>query len=313
MDRLRILAETTGSFTRADALACGYDDRAIARAIRVRLWTRIRTGAYTFSDLWAQADELARHRASARAVMKRLGTNVALSHVSAAVDHGLTAWNADLSQVHVTRLDGGAGRTEAGVVHHEGLCLDEDVVDHDGYFVVKPARAALETGSQLTTEAAIVLFDDGLHKRRFTVGELEAAFCLMQSWPAFRKLQIAVRFADGRAESPGESRTRYLCYVHGLPAPELQYEVLDQHGRLIGTTDFAWPEYRLLGEFDGRIKYGRLLKPGKGPGDAVFNEKVREDLLRETLQWAMVRIIWAELYRGAETAARIRRLMRLAA
>jgi hypothetical protein len=313
MDRLRILAETTGSFTRADALECGYDDKAIARAVKAKLWTRIRAGAYTFSDLWAQADALARHHAIARTVMKRLGHQVALSHISAVVDHGLPAWSADLSLVHVTRLDGGAGRTEAGVVHHEGLCLSEDVIEHDGYLVMRPARAALEAGALLTAEAAIVLLDAGLHQGLFTLGELEAAFCLMQSWPAFRKLQVPVRFADGRAESVGESRARYLCHVHGLPAPELQFEVFGRDGRLIGTTDFAWPQHHLLGEFDGKVKYGRLLKPGQDPGDAVFREKLREDQLRETLMWTMIRIVWADLYRGAETAARIRRLMRVAA
>ena len=313
MDRLRLLAETRGFFTRTDALESGYDDKAIARALKAKLWTRVRVGAYTYSDLWAEADELAKHRATARAVMKRLGRNVALSHISAAIDHDLMVWNADLSQVHVTRLDGGAGRTEAGVIHHEGLCLDDDVIEQNGYLVVKPARAALEAGALVNTEAAIVLLDDGLHKRRFTVGEMEAAFCLMQNWPAFRKLQIPVRFADGRAESIGESRTRYLCHVHGLPAPELQYDVLDRDGQLIGVTDFAWPEHRLLGEFDGKVKYGRFLRPDEDPGDAVFREKLREDRLRETLMWGMVRIVWAELYRGAETAARIRRLMRAAA
>ncbi|HET8719161.1 MAG TPA: type IV toxin-antitoxin system AbiEi family antitoxin domain-containing protein [Nocardioidaceae bacterium] len=313
MDRLRALAETTGSFTRADALDCGYDDKAIARAVKAGRWTRIRAGAYTFRDLWSHADELARHRATARAVMKRLGPSVALSHISAVIDHGLPAWSADLSLVHVTRLDGGAGRTEAGVVHHEGLCLKEDVMERDGYLVMKPARAALEAGAQLTAEAAIALFDAGLHAGRFARGELEAGFCLMQSWPGFRKLQIPVRFADGRAESVGESRCRYLCHVHGLPAPELQFTVRDRDGRVIGVTDLAWPEHALLGEFDGKVKYGRLLKPGEDPGDAVFREKRREDQLRERLMWSMVRIVWADLYRGAETAARIRRLMRVAA
>jgi hypothetical protein len=313
MDHLRILAETTGFFTRTDALESGYDDKTIRRALKAKLWTRIRNGVYTFSDLWTGADDLVRHRVTARAVMRRLGSNVALSHISAAVEHGMAVWDADLSLVHVTRLDGGAGRTEAGVVHHEGFCIDDDLVVHDGYLMMKPARAALEAGAMLSTEGAVVLLDAGLHQRCYSPQELDAAFGLMQSWPHIRKLQIAVRLADGRAESVGESRFRYLCHVHGLPSPELQFEVFDERGRLLGTTDFAWPEHRLLGEFDGKVKYGRLLKAGEDPGDAVFKEKVREDLLRETLLWAMVRIVWADLYRGAETAARVRRMMQRAA
>jgi len=89
--------------------------------------------------------------------------------------------------------------------------------------------------------------------------------------------------------------------------------VYDAHGRLVGITDFAWPDHRLLGEFDGKEKYARFLRPGEQPGDAVFREKRREDELRRVTGWAMVRVVWADLYRRAETSARIRELMQHAA
>ena len=82
-------------------------------------------------------------------------------------------------------------------------------------------------------------------------------------------------------------------------------------GNLVGITDFAWPEYRLLGEFDGKVKYGRLLKPGEEPGDAVFREKIREDLLREATRWALIRFVWANLYNPRASEERTRRMMRL--
>jgi hypothetical protein len=57
-------------------------------------------------------------------------------------------------------------------------------------------------------------------------------------------------------------------------------------------------EFRTLGEFDGKIKYGRLLKPGEQPGDVVWREKLREDALRR-LGWEVVRWTWAELMNPA--------------
>jgi hypothetical protein len=135
----------------------------------------------------------------------------------------------------------------------------------------------------------------------------------MRSWPATIGLQIAVRLADPRPESVGESRSRYLFYSQGIPMPELQFEVYDAHGTLIGITDFAWPAYRLLGEFDGRVKYGRLLRPGEEPGDAVFREKRREDALRSVTGWSMVRLVWSDLDRPAATAARVREMLGLSA
>ncbi|MCW2782541.1 MAG: hypothetical protein JWR35_2990 [Marmoricola sp.] len=82
----------------------------------------------------------------------------------------------------------------------------------------------------------------------------------------------------------------------------------DEFG-LVGVTDMAWPERKLLGEFDGKIKYGRLLKPGQEPGDVVFAEKRREDRLREITGWQMVRLVWSDLEDAAYTASRIRRML----
>jgi hypothetical protein len=311
MDRLRTLAETRGFFTRTDALQDGHDDRDIQRALRIRLWTRIRVGTYTFSDLWPDGPQQ-QHLIAARSVAHRLGHRVALSHTSAALVHDLTVWDADLTDVHTTRLDGGAGRRESGIWHHEGFLLDEDLVEIDGMLVVRPVRAAVETGMLVGGEQALVVLDSLLHHGH-EHAELAATFELLNRWPQAQHLQVPVRMADGRAESAGESRTRYLCHVAGLPAPDLQLEVRDSQGHLVGTCDFGWEEHRLLGEFDGKVKYGRLLRPGEEPGDAVFREKKREDALREVTRWSMVRITWSELYRPAETAARIRRLMRRAA
>lgn len=313
MDRLRVIATSAGFFTRQDALREGHDDKAIRRALKARLWVRVRPGAYTFSDLWPASDLVAQHRITGRAASRKFGSRLALSHVTASIEHELDVFDVDLSLVHGTRLDAGAGRTEAGVVHHEGLTLPEDLVDIDGRLVMKPVRAAVETASLVTTEGGVVVLDSLLHKGKATREELDATYSLLESWPGMQRTRLAVRLAEGRSESVGESRTRYLCYAHGLPAPDLQYDVFDDTGRLIGTTDFAWPEHRLFGEFDGRIKYGRLLLPGEEPGDAVFREKRREDRLCEQLGWRMVRIVWADLYSPAATAARVRRLLLLAA
>jgi hypothetical protein len=96
-------------------------------------------------------------------------------------------------------------------------------------------------------------------------------------------------------------------WTQHLPEPELQFEVRDQWGNLLGVTDFAWPEYGVLGEFDGMIKYGRLRKKGETAGQAVEREKKREDRLREETGWFMVRLIWKELFEPTVTAAKIRR------
>lgn len=74
----------------------------------------------------------------------------------------------------------------------------------------------------------------------------------------------------------------------GIPAPLQQYRI----GAL--RADFAWEQFRTVGEFDGRVKYGRGLRPGQDPGEAVFAEKRREDALRDR-GWEVVRWVWDEL------------------
>jgi hypothetical protein len=309
MERLRVIALQKGVFLRSEARDLGYDDKAVARVLRAKVWVRVRHGAYTFTDLWAAADALERHRIRTQAVLRSLHTRVAVSHTSAAVIHGLRLWNADLSRVHVTRLDGGAGRTERDLRHHEGLCLDDDLTEKDGVLLMNPTRAAVETSSLVDVEGAVVVLDSLLHSGLGTHDDIERVCAGMEHWPETRHVRLATRLADPGGHSVGESRTRHLCWVHGLPAPTTQFRVVDEAGVLVGITDLAWPEHGLLGEFDGKVKYGRLLAPGEDPTDVVFREKRREDRLREVTGYRVIRLTWADLSRGAETAGRIRRLM----
>lgn len=58
-------------------------------------------------------------------------------------------------------------------------------------------------------------------------------------------------------------------------------------------SDFDW-DGRLAGDFDGRVKYGRLRRPGERFEQAVMREKEREDRLRG-MGIMVVRWIWADL------------------
>jgi hypothetical protein len=77
---------------------------------------------------------------------------------------------------------------------------------------------------------------------------------------------------------------------------------------LLGRCDFGWPERSAVGEFDGEVKFGRLLRPGQDPGKVVFEEKIREDALRAQ-GLNVVRWTWRELDDFAEAAVRIRRAL----
>ena len=115
--------------------------------------------------------------------------------------------------------------------------------------------------------------------------------------PAARQV---LAFADGRSHSVGESRSRVAIARAGLPTPIPQLPVRLARG--VAYSDFGWPEQHTVGEFDGKVKYGRLLRPGQSPGDVVYEEKLREDAIRAQ-DWEVVRWTWADLLDFTDTAA----------
>lgn len=269
--------------------------------VRRGAWTRLRRGAYTLRDLFESLDPVGRHRVLAHAVLASLGTSVAVSHTSAAVLYGLPTWGLDLSQVHVTRLDAGAGRIEGDVRHHAGEVGAAEIACYDGLPVVAPSRAVVEVAAISSFEAGVVVADCALHLGLATKDELYGLLERIRSWPGARTVSAVVPFSDGRAESPGESRNRVLCHNEGLPIPELQCEIRDTTGQLVGRVDGLFREERTILEFDGRLKY-----QGDGAGERTFQEKRREDRLRE-LGFEVVRVTWADLEYPHYTATRIRR------
>ncbi|MBC8090535.1 MAG: hypothetical protein H7Y15_01015, partial [Pseudonocardia sp.] len=116
----------------------------------------------------------------------------------------------------------------------------------------------------------------------------------------------AFTFADPRPQSPGESRSRVAMARLGVATPVLQWEVCSPGGAVLGTADFGWPEHGWAGEFDGLVKYGRLLRPGQVAADVVVAEKRREDAMRAELR-GFTRWTWSEIDTFAEVASRLPR------
>ncbi len=311
-DPLRVISESDGVFLRHEALSSGYDDKTIARMVRAQVWHRVRHGAYCFGDVWSMSSVEERHLILARAVLRTTPGPVVLSHTTALLVHGIAVWGADLTRVHVTRLDGGAGRRERDVEHHVGRCGEVDVTTREGLPVVVASRAVIEAATVLSLEAALVSADSALHRLTCDPDELRRMFEKMNHWPGSQRIHVMLHHMDGRSESPGETRSRFMFWRQGLPVPELQFQIFEG-GELLAITDFAWHGQRVFGEFDGRSKYGRLLRPHETAGDAVFREKRREDRVRSLTGYTFVRLTWQDLAHPARTAARFRQALGLVA
>jgi hypothetical protein len=171
--------------------------------------------------------------------------------------------------------------------------------------VTSLARTVLDLARTLPMTQAVAAGDRAL-ALGLTRQELGACLCAMEHWPGVRAARRVVGFLDVRAESVGESVSCVRLMEEGLPRPELQREIFGPDGRLIARVDFYWDEHKTVGEFDGKIKYGRLLRPRQCVEDVIFDEKVREDAVRD-LGLQVIRWIWPDLYRTGVLRGRVRR------
>lgn len=308
--QLRSLLAAHGVFTRKEAIAAGYHDYAIAGLVRSGAWVRVRRGAYVFGDDWATMTDNQRYGVLCRAAVRQANTRVVLSHWSAANEYGAPLWESDLSTVHLTRSDERAGRAEAGIVQHRGVLADGDVIERNGREVMSGTRTALELTLLLDVEHALVEIDYLLHHGFTTMTHLRERYESMAHWPRSLATDLVLRLADHRSESVGETRARFLCWAQHLPAPIPNYAIHDENGFEFARVDLAWPELGLFLEFDGKTKYQEHRRAGESLVDCVLREKKRESRICEITGWRCIRIVWADLYKPAETAERIRQLFR---
>lgn len=299
MERLlRAVSNTPGIqaaiLTRAQVIKAGYDDKEIRRLIRRGVWRRLRRGVYLPRAVWLALDDVGRHRLEICAALWTVRKPTVLSHVSAAVAHGLDLHEPDLSLVHVTRPALSSPRTEAGICHHTGRLGDDCVQDIDGVTVTSVARTVIDVARTSSFEAGVVLADSALRSGS-TRDDLQAQLHACADWSGARLARRVVSFADGGAESVGESLARLAFAEQGLPPPELQVELYQPSGTLCARTDFAFLDHWTVAEFDGKRKYYRDLADHEDPGEIVWREKRREDEIRERFGFEVVRVTWSDV------------------
>ncbi|MTB88040.1 hypothetical protein H9L21_03100 [Aeromicrobium senzhongii] len=284
------LATNGGHLLRRDLVSMGYSDRMIRLLVHQSFLTRLRHGTYVDRQVYDALSVVERHLVHCRAVLDRLGPGVALSHHSAAALHGIEMYRPAFRHVHVTHLDGKGGRREAGVVHHEAEVPSGELTRVEGVRVVSPARSLFELASLDGTESGVVAVSSALHAGLSTKEELLDLETRFNRWPGYSHARLAIRLADGRIESVGESRSLYHLWRHGVPRPELQSTITNADGSTLARVDFEWELHRHVGEFDGMRKYSAY---GDGR-EALIREKRREDLVRATGR-GMTRWTWNEL------------------
>jgi hypothetical protein len=178
---------------------------------------------------------------------------------------------------------------------------DMDVVRRWSMPVTTPVRTWRDLAAILQPPALLAITDqlvNGLASRL----ELEAELHRRPTGRGCARARLVLPLADPRAESPMESVVRWLVHDAALPAPAVQYAVRDESGTVVARADLAWPDRKVLVEFDGDVHRER----------DVFVKDLRRQNRVVAAGWTVLRFTSADvLGRPEEVIAAIRRALRL--
>jgi hypothetical protein len=227
------------------------------------------------------------------AVLLALGDMPVLSHESAARLHRLEL-PATASRIvrlsHEIQWREGRGYRVA-----RAALPAEDLGRFLRFGATSPARTLVDCAREWSLTDGVVAMDSALHGRVVSRAQLEAAVHFARHWVGVGKAARALSLADGRAESPLESRGRLRLIGSGFPVPELQVALHDARG-FVARVDAWYEEAAVAVEFDGRVKYSSPIN-GRSPADVLWEEKRREDDIRG-LDVRVLRVVNADLGAG---------------
>lgn len=247
---------------------------------------KVRRGGYVAAQRWSELDDEDRYRCLVLSTFDHMQADpmlMACRH-SAAVLHKLPVLGRWPDRVDVL-ADSAAAGSNGLIRRHRVADLPEPTTRHDIPVTPVP-RTVVDLARIGSLAHGLITADAALHEGKCTLVELDAEVDrIPPGGRGRRRAALAIRLADGRSESPGESLSRARIHELGMPQPDLQVPLVDEGG-VFGWSDFGWPG--LKAEFDGKLKYDSP--------ESIWNEKRREDRIRRTGD-GVARWVWRDALR----------------
>lgn len=264
--------ELNGVFLGSHAVAAGMITKK-----QLTLFRRLLQNVYADPALPAE------HELFARGAALLLPSDGVLAGRSAACWYG-APFASEVDPVRAIVPPGSAWRGPRGVLVHRTSLRPVDSVVVDDLPLTTPVRTAWDVATLETVPTAVALLD-GMVRQGY-VGEAQLGSMLVEMRGRWRHARVEKVFAlvDGRSESPPESWVRVACVRAGLPMPTPQFVVM-KDGEFLGKVDLAWPEARVVVEYEGAYHF-----------DGV--QIVKDDARYERLiaaGWRVIRVSAADL------------------
>ncbi|WBB49226.1 hypothetical protein O3597_01510 [Verrucosispora sp. WMMA2044] len=269
---------------REQALRYGYTRHEVDNLVTSGRWQSPARAIYLPQPAWAVKPS---RRQQVRAALLSLGPAAYAVHGTAAELHGIAGLPRS-DEIHVGLPGAAAKRARVGqpdIVLHQLEHPTTSLVSLDGL----PATDAITTVGDVILRAgrypAVSVLDSALNRGLLVTDDLTSIAQRIRR----RRGAIAARGylteADGRAQSPLETRARLRCVDGRVPPDALQLEIRDDDGHLLGIGDLGWRAPKVIAEADGE-------GPHRLP-DAVFADRRRQNRLANA-GWTILRFTWQD-------------------
>jgi 8-oxo-dGTP pyrophosphatase MutT (NUDIX family) len=218
-------------------------------ALRGSSWRRIGSRLYQASgapkDHWALIDA---HR-------RMLPASAVFMGLTAAWMHGLDVEPARPVEVALPK-DTHLRRRDGLLIRYPNVT--DEVVKIKGIPATSLSRTLLDLSATLTPVEALVAIDMACHANFIDQDALRVYADEVKGRRGAGRLRRLAGHA-APAESPMETRLRWLLIEAGLPVPEVQTDLYDESGHFLGRADLYYPQAQLVIEFDGGNHRDRLV------------------------------------------------------
>lgn len=155
--------------------------------------------------------------------------------------------------LHVTAIYPNRAPRIAGVVGHQSLTDSCFVTLRPGVRVSTVADTWVALASTLSLDELVIAGDSTVRRKSplTTLDALVAAVTRAEGTRGVRRARDALALVRPRTDSVKESELRLMIVRYGLPEPIVNFEIRNQFGAFVGFGDLAYPQFKVLVEYDG--------------------------------------------------------------
>jgi very-short-patch-repair endonuclease len=195
----------------------------------------------------------------------------------------------------VVPLTSGA-RSRPGLTVRRATMAPEDVIEIHGFRATTLERTLCDLCARMSEIDALIAIDMAVFTGQMTSMAIGRYADSLRGRPGARRM-ARLALVAAPAESPMETRLRWLLVKANLPKPGVQVDLCDTEGKFVGRADLYYPASRLIIEYDGLNHRDRLAEDNR-----------RQNLLIKA-GFTLLRFTASDLERPNLVASQVRSLL----